>query len=420
MAETPREAHRTVITAAPSLWRNPDYVLLWAGQTISMAGSNVSGLAFPLLVLALTHSPAQAGIVEALAAVPYVVLSLPAGALVDRWNRKRTMIVCDLGRAVALGSIPLAMWFGYLSIIQLYIVAVVGGVLFVFFDLASTAALPRLVSGRHLTAAIAQGQASAYTAGLLGPPLGGFLYQVQSAVPFAVDALSYGASVAGLLFIKTRFQPDGHAKREPLRTEIREGVAWLWNHHLFRDMALLTAAINVVMSTSGLILIIIARNQHASPWMIGALFAAAGVGGIIGSAMAPLVSKRLSFGQAIIGTLWLQTVIWPLFALAPNSVVLGLVNAALAFVGPTFNVVLVSYRLAHTPDPLQGRVNSAVRVMTFGGPPLGLALSGVLLQTVGAHPTVWIFAACLLLLAMAASLNPRVRKAQLLAPRPSA
>lgn len=109
MAETPREAHRTVITAAPSLWRNPDYVLLWAGQTISTAGSNMTGLAFPLLVLALTHSPAQAGIVEALAAVPYVVLSLPAGALVDRWNRKRTMIVCDLGRAVALGSIPLAM-----------------------------------------------------------------------------------------------------------------------------------------------------------------------------------------------------------------------------------------------------------------------------------------------------------------------
>jgi len=250
--------------------------------------------------------------------------------------------------------------------------------------------------------------------------LAAFLYQVQSAVPFAVDALSYGASVAGLLFIKAGFQPDGHAKREPLRTEIREGVAWLWNHHLFRDMALLTTGINVVMSTSGLILIIIARNQHASPWMIGALFAAAGVGGIIGSAMAPMVSKRLSFGHAIIGTLWLQTVIWPLFALAPISVVLGLVNAALAFVGPTFNVVLVSYRLAHTPDPLQGRVNSAVRVMTFGGPPLGLALSGVLLQTVGAHPTVWIFAACLLLLAMAASLNPRVRKAQLLAPRPSA
>lgn len=419
MAEHVGEADRDGAAAIVPLWRNADYVLLWSGQTVSMAGSNVSGLAFPLLVLALTHSPAQMGIVDAVAAVPYVVLSLPAGAFVDRWNRKRTMVLCDLGRALALATVPLAIWLGHLSLLQLYVVALMGGVLFVFFDLANVSALPRVVPARHLTAAIAQGQASAYIAGLLGPPLGGFLYQVRAALPFLVDAISYGVSVVGLLFMKASFQPEAHGARQRLWTEIREGLAWLWAHPLFRFLALVTAGINLVLSTSGLILIILAKNLHAAPWMIGVLFATAGVGGILGSLIAPFVQKQFSFGQALAGTLWLETLIWPLYALAPNPVALGLVNGALAFVGPTFNVVLLSYRFAYTPDALQGRVNSAVRVMTFGAPPLGMAAAGGLLQTVGSTRTVWIFGACLLLLAIMISLNPGVRNAQPVASAPS-
>src|SRR5579863_2777914 len=107
------------------LWRNRDYMLLWSGQMVSSVGTRVSQLAFPLLVLALTHSPAQAGLIAALRGLPYALFILPAGALVDRWNRKRVMILCDTGRALALGSIPVALLLGHLSLIQLYSVALV-------------------------------------------------------------------------------------------------------------------------------------------------------------------------------------------------------------------------------------------------------------------------------------------------------
>src|SRR5262249_43553503 len=128
------------------LWFNRDYMLLWSGQTVSSVGTGVSRLAFPLLVLDLTQSAAQAGIVGARQALPYLLLSLPVGALIDRWDRKRVMILCDVGRALAMGSVPLAVWLGWLTIQQLYAVALIEGILYVFFNLAEVACLPHVVS----------------------------------------------------------------------------------------------------------------------------------------------------------------------------------------------------------------------------------------------------------------------------------
>ncbi len=173
------------------LWRNRDYLLLWSGQTISSIGSGVSELAFPLLVLALTHSPAQAGFASALRTVPYFIFTLPGGALIDRWNRKRVMILCDAGRAISLASIPVALVLGHLTIVQLYLVSLVEGSLYVFFDLAETASLPRVVPKAQLPAAISQNQVTSGITNLLGPPLGGVLYAIGRAVPFLADAISY-------------------------------------------------------------------------------------------------------------------------------------------------------------------------------------------------------------------------------------
>src|SRR6202790_4001061 len=149
------EAHVVAPRHIP-LWRNRDYMLLWGGQIVSSVGTRVSQLAFPLLVLALTHSPAQAGLIAALRGLPYALFILPAGAMVDRWNRKRVMILCDTGRAIALGSIPVALLPGHLTILQLCIVSLVEGTLFTFFNLAETACLPQVVSKDQLTGAVAQ------------------------------------------------------------------------------------------------------------------------------------------------------------------------------------------------------------------------------------------------------------------------
>src|SRR5947209_10752876 len=188
-----------------SLWRNRDYMLLWSGQVISSIGTQVSQLAFPLLILALTGSPAQAGFAGALRALPYIIFSLPAGALIDRWDRKRVMIICDIGRALSMASIPVALAFGHLSILQLYLVSLIEGTLFVFFNLAEVACLPRVVEKEQLPAASAQHEVTFGITSLIGPSLGGALYSVARMLPFLADAISYGASVGSLFFIRTKF-----------------------------------------------------------------------------------------------------------------------------------------------------------------------------------------------------------------------
>ncbi len=199
-----------------ALWRIRDYMLLWSGQVISNVGTQVSTLAFPLLILALTRSPALAGFAGALRALPYLFFSLPAGALIDRWDRKRVMILCDTGRALAMASIPFALLIGHLTVIQLFIVTAVEGTLFVFFNIAEAACLPRVVPKVLLPEATAQNTATDGITILLGPPIGGFIYQLGRTIPFLGDALSYICSVVSLFFIKTDFQEQRTVARHKL------------------------------------------------------------------------------------------------------------------------------------------------------------------------------------------------------------
>src|SRR5215472_14827532 len=147
---TPEKALVQAPRKLPRLWSIRDYMLLWSGQAVSSLGTQVSTIAFPFLVLSLTGSLAQAGFMGGLRALPYLIFSLPAGALIDRWDRKRVMIICDTGRALALGSIPVAVLLGQLTLLQLYVVSAVEGTLFVFFNLAEVACLPRVVPPAQL------------------------------------------------------------------------------------------------------------------------------------------------------------------------------------------------------------------------------------------------------------------------------
>src|SRR5919198_123768 len=177
----------------PVLFRNRDYMLLWSGQVVSTLGSSASGVVYPLLILAITASPAAAGIAAALGNLPYLIFSLPAGALIDRWDRKRVMINCDVGRALTVASIAIALWLDALTVWQLYI--------------AEVAALPRVVPKEQLPQASAQNEAAFATAHIVGPSVGTLLYQgLGRAAPFAADAISYVASVVSLLFIRTPFR----------------------------------------------------------------------------------------------------------------------------------------------------------------------------------------------------------------------
>jgi MFS family permease len=391
------------------LWQNRDFLLLWSGQTVSNIGTQVSQLAFPLVVLFLTHSPVQAGVVGALRALPSVLLSLPVGALIDRWDRKRVMVLCDSGRALALGSIPVAAILGRVSLVQLALVALLEGTLFAFFNVAEVASIPRVVQQDQLAHATAQNQAAESVAFLLGPALGGALYGLSRLLPFLADASSYAVSVVSLLLIRTPFQDERTMGRRHLLTEVADGLTWLWRQPLLFFMALLSGGMHFLAAGSSLVLIVLAQQHGASAPVIGLLLGIAGIGSIVGSLLAPSVQRRTRFGQAIMLTVWVYTLVWLLYALAPNVLALGGITTILFINEPIYNVVNLSYRLSVVPDRLQGRVNSVVRLISYSVIPPGLALSGVLLQRVGAVSTVMLLAGGYVFLALATTLNPHLR-----------
>jgi MFS family permease len=215
-----------------------------------------------------------------------------------------------------------------------------------------------------------------------------------------------------LTFIKTDFQEERSTRTGSLRAEIVEGIVWLWRKPLIRFMAFLTGGLNLSNSAMGLILIVVARNQHAPAAAIGIIFSIGSVGGILGAIIAPRIQRRYGFGRVITTCVWAEAILWPLYAVAPNIVALGVITAGLFFTGPIYNAVQFGYRVSIIPDALQGRVNSAFRLLAFGFMPLGAALSGILLQSVGATATILIFSAVTLLLALAATINSGVRNAR--------
>lgn len=394
------------------LWHNRDYMLLWSGQVVSTLGSTAASIIYPLLILAITNSPGAAGVAAALRALPYLLFSLPVGALVDRWNRKQVMILSDLLRAVAVLTIPVALWFDVLTLWQIYLVAFVEGSLYVFFNLAEVAALARVVPAADLPRAAAQNEAAFGAAQIAGPSLGTMLFQTLGrSAPFVADALTYLVSAAALSRIKTDFRPVVPTTTRKLRTEIVEGLHWLWHQPLIRYMAVLTGTMNFVYAATPLILIVLAKQLGASDIEIGLVFSIGGISGIAGALIGGRIQRRFSFGQVITSVVWAQALLFPLYLVVPKFYLLGVVFALIYTLSPVYNVVQFSYRLALIPQALQGRVNSSFRLIAFGFNPLGALLCGFMLEHAGNTPTVLFFAAWYISMAIVTQLNPHVRNA---------
>lgn len=414
-AVPPAPAPAVPPTKLPSLLRNRDYMLLWGGQVVSVIGTGASQIVYPLLILALTNSATAAGFAAALASLPYIFFSLPAGALIDRWDRKRVMILCDIGRALTLASVPVALAFNALTIWQIYIAALVEGSLFVFFNIAEVAALPRVVMKEQLPQATAQNEAAFGLATILAPSIGTVLYQIGRAFPFLFDSFSYVVSVVSLTFIKTQFQGERKRTEMHLVREIHEGLAWLWRQPLVRYMAFLTGGLNFVNNATTLIIIVLAKNLGASDAEIGLVFSISAIGGIAGSLIGGQIQQRFRFGQVIITTVWITALLFPLLAIAPQFYILGVILGLSWMTGPIYNVVQFSYRIALIPDALQGRVNSTFRLLAFGFQPIGAALGGFLIEHFGVLTAVIFFSVWYFFIAILTTFNPHVRNAKPLA-----
>lgn len=393
------------------LRRNRDFILLWSGQVVSTLGTRITSLAYPLLVLALTGSPAQAGVVGFAQTLPFLLLFLPAGALADRWDRKRVMLVADAGRAVALASVALALATGRPTIPHLIAVAFIDGSLLVFFQLAESAALPHVVHPSQVTTAVAHNQARENAADLAGQPLGGLLFGVSHLLPFVVDAVTYAVSFVSLLFIRPTFQQPRERARTHLLAEIGEGIRWLWRQPLLRALVVTIGATNLIHNALPLVLIVRAQQLGAPPALIGALFAFYGAGGVIGSLVAPWVQRRVASRLVMVGSLWLWALQAALLPAMPNPLALGIAAGVGMLAGPVFNVVVAGYRYALAPDHLLARTQSTARLVAWGTIPFGSLLAGQLAQRLGPSPALLILAGLLVAVAAVATATRTIRDA---------
>jgi MFS family permease len=393
------------------LRRNRDFLLLWGGQVVSTVGTRITALAYPLLVLALTGSPAQAGLVGFAQTLPFLLLFLPAGALADRWDRKRVMLVADAGRAVALASVALALATGRLTMPHLIAVAFIDGSLLVFFQLAESAALPHVVHPSQVTTAVAHNQARENAADLAGQPLGGLLFGVSHLLPFVVDAVTYAASFVSLLFIRPAFQQRRDRGGTHLLAEIGEGIRWLWRQPLLRALVATIGATNLIHNALPLVLIVRAQQLGAPPALIGALFAFYGAGGVIGSLVAPWVQRRVPSRLVMVGSLWLWALQAALLPAMPNALALGIAGGVGMLAGPVFNVVVAGYRYALAPDHLLARTQSTARLVAWGTIPFGSLLAGQLAQRLGPAPALLALAGLLVAVAAVATATRTIRAA---------
>jgi MFS family permease len=405
------------------LWRHADFRRLWAAETVSQVGTQITQLAMPVLaVTLLAATPLQMGVLTALETAAFLLIGLPAGAWVDRWRRKRVLVATDVVRALALASLPVGWALGALGLPQLFVVAAVTGTATVFFDVAYQSYLPVLVDGDRLVDGNGKLEGSRAVAHVAGPGLAGLLLRVLSApVLLAADAVSFLLSAWLIGRIRHAEAVPGRAGRRPLRTEIGEGLRFVAAHPLLRRIVGCTGTSNLFSSMTQTLLVLYAiRELGLAEGTVGFVLSAGAVGGLVGAATAARFARRVGEGRAIplSGLLFLPfAALTPLASLGAPAVLLIVGSVGLSWAVVVYNITQVSFRQRLCPPALLGRMNATVRFVVFGTMPLGALLGGALGTGLGVLPTLWIAVAGEALAALWVLTGPLPRMREL--PRPA-
>lgn len=407
----------TSTAAVLPLRRNREFRLVWLADTVSSLGNGVSQLAYPLLMLAITGSPLAAGVLSVTRAVPYVVLGLPAGALVDRWNRRYVMIICDLVRAVNMLTIPAALIWGALAPAQLYVASFIGGTAYVFFNAAQGACLPHVVPEKQLTRAVSAQETAESVTGVVASPIGGALLQLLRGLPFLLDAISFLVSAACFIAVRNDFRDQTAedagtepASRQSWRREISAGVEWMWRNKTLRMIGLTAAGLQLAISGVSLVAIVIARGGGASSGAIGITFSAIGIGGAAGAAVAPKITTKLHTGGTILLVLWVHAIVWVLLAFTTHLVVIAVALSLFTLTMPWFGIAAYSYLLNVTPDHLRGRVGTAFNLLLWIATPLSGAILGYLLEITAPRTVSLLVSGWIALIAIIVTASMPVRR----------
>ncbi|MER7767140.1 MFS transporter [Kitasatospora sp. NPDC096140] len=382
----------------PGLSRHQGFRRLWAAQTVSVLGAQISELALPLAaVTVLNATPFQVGLLAAVQYLPFLLVGLPAGAWVDRTRRRPVMIAADLVRCAVLLTVPAAALCGVLHLWLLYPVAFAVGVMTVFFDLAAQSFLPTLVGEEQLVEANTRLQLSETAGQLAGPGAGGFLVQLLTA-PLAVlaNALGYAGSAALLLLVRVEERPTRDAVRPGLVAEVKDGLGYVFRHPLLRPIAL-SAGIANLFGLFGMVQAILVlyavRDLRLSPAGLGTTLAIANAGVLLGSLANGRVVRRLGVGPSLTwaafglgGTLLLLPLATPGTAMPVLAVAMALAGLCAS----VFNINQISLRQSVTPAPMRGRMTATLRFVVWGVIPVGTFLGGALVGPLGLRGALWL------------------------------
>ncbi|MFG1804811.1 MFS transporter [Micromonospora carbonacea] len=399
-------ADPTAVAEKPRLGR--EFGKFWTAAACSGVGDGISLAAAPLMASKLTDDPRLiAGVTMALT-LPYVVFGIPAGVLVDRFDRRRSMMAIDFVRFGAMAIFTVTVLFGQTHLAVLYLCFFVVGTGETYFRNASQALVPSIVARdglMHANGRLVATQSA--TTQFVGPLAGAALFALTPALPFGVDALTF--LVSALLLSRLRLPvrqglvdtaaAESGAARQ-LLTDMTTGARWLWRHRLLRDLAVMAGALNFVSAGAMAVLVVYAhRSLGLSDLGFGLLLAAEAAGAVLAAPVAPVLVRRIGRDHALVIvaathaaaslTLWLAPT-WPMAVLAFFVAACGSV---------TWDVVVVALRQTLIPDGLQGRVNSVYRLVAWGAIPLGAAAAGMVSHRFG-PPAVYGFGAALMVLIM--------------------
>jgi MFS family permease len=380
------------------LWWQPSFLRLWAGQSISLLGSRVTMIALPLTAVYALHATAfEMGILTAAGPLAYLLVGLPAGAWIDRLSRRSVMIVADLGRALLLASIPIAATLGLLSLGQLYVVALLAGVLTVFFDVAYQSFLPAVVRTDQLLEANSKLQISDSVTQVAGPGVGGGLVQLLGApVAIAADAASFVLSALSLVLVRAREAAPSGQESQHLGREIQVGVATVLRTPSLRAIAGAGLTFNLFDNVLMAVYVLyMTRMLHFASTQVGVIFGLGGVGGLVGATIATRITARFGHRRVMLGGIGISAAGELAIAGARDPILVAVMilltaETMVEFGGTLYGIDAASFRQAIVPASLQGRVAATMRVISWGVGSLGALAGGVLGEAIGVRPTVLI------------------------------
>ena len=403
------------MTRLVPLRRNRDFLLFQTGSLLSTFGSGISGIAYPLLTLALTHSAAKTGYVGAVEFLPLVILSAPAGVAADRFDRRRLMIASDAAGATALAVLGTAVVTGHETYWLILVVAFVDTSAAVLYRSGSSGAMKAVVPTPQLADAASVTMARMSTVRLVTPPVGGLLFDLSRGVPFFVDAVSYAFSTAALLLMKTPFQEE----RVPgARTPFREGLAYFWGIPFLRTTTGMIAASNLVAVGAPIALIILAHRQGISGFAIGLFIAFQGVALMVGSSLSPILRRRFPMRAILLSEFWMALV-YVAFIVYPSVYVLAVCVSLHAFWFPSTDSAIQAYSYMLIPDRLLGRAMAAAGTLRAASAPVGPLLAGLLLAHASPQVAIAVLAAPVVVAAALGTLSDSIRNLPSLSASPA-